>query len=540
MFTAFAGSWFQAAELTASDGAAGDEFGAIGTSVAISGTTAIVGSQFHTVSGHAGQGAAYVFTGSGGSWSQTAELTASDGAAHDSFGSSVAISGPIAMVDVPYHTTSGAEQGTVYVFNSRGGNWVLTSELTSPSSGGDLFGASLALSGPTAVIGAIGEEVSGSQRGAAYLFTLVGGSWTEAAELTASDGATSDSLGYSVALSASGVVVGAPFHTVSAQADQGAAYLYSTALTVSPAPATATATNAASKNSPGCSHSVTPGDPVDCASGDFWHTFTDASIHGFGSALDLVRTYNSLNASTEGIFGYGWSSSYDSHLVVNGDGSITITEKDGSQVTATSDGSGGFTVPSWADSTLTSSGGTYTFVRQQQQTFTFNSSGQLTSIVDPNGATTSLAYTSGKLHTVTDPSGRTLTFAFGTNGLVSSVTDPMSRQTAYAYDASGNVTSVTDPLSRVTSFGYGTGASVHFMLTMTMPTGQTGGPDAGDYYTNTYDSSGRVLTQTDPKGQETTYSYSGDNSRTPAVRRRLATPTAMSRQRPTSTASCRA
>ena len=180
-------------------------------------------------------------------------------------------------------------------------------------------------------------------------------------------------------------------------------------------------------------------------------------------------------------------------------------------MTATSDGSGGFTVPSWADSTLTSSGGTYTFVRQQQQTFTFNSSGQLTSIVDPNGATTSLAYTSGKLHTVTDPSGRTLTFAFGTNGLVSSVTDPMSRQTAYAYDASGNVTSVTDPLSRVTSFGYGTGASVHFMLTMTMPTGQTGGPDAGDYYTNTYDSSGRVLTQTDPKGQETTYSYSGDN-----------------------------
>ena len=56
MFTAFAGSWFQAAKLTASDGAAGDEFGAIGTSVAISGTTAIVGSQFHTVSGHAGQG----------------------------------------------------------------------------------------------------------------------------------------------------------------------------------------------------------------------------------------------------------------------------------------------------------------------------------------------------------------------------------------------------------------------------------------------------------------------------------------------------
>jgi YD repeat-containing protein len=49
------------------------------------------------------------------------------------------------------------------------------------------------------------------------------------------------------------------------------------------------------------------------------------------------------------------------------------------------------------------------------------------------------------------------------------------------------------------------------MLTMTMPNGQSGEPDAGDHYTNTYDDTGRVLTQTDPKGQETTYAYSGDN-----------------------------
>ena len=167
----------------------------------------------------------------------------------------------------------------------------------------------------------------------------------------------------------------------------------------------ATATEDASVHSPGCQHNITPRDPVDCASGDFFHTFTDDSVPGYGPALDLTRTYNSLNATTEGIFGYGWTSSYDSHLVVNGDGSITITEGDGSQVTATPNGSGGFTVPSWADSTLTSSGGSYTFVRHQQQTFTFNSSGQLTSIVDPNGATTSLAYTSGKLYTANRPVG---------------------------------------------------------------------------------------------------------------------------------------
>ena len=266
--------------------------------------------------------------------------------------------------------------------------------------------------------------------------------------------------------------------------------------------------NLASVHSPGCSHSANSVDPVDCASGDYYQSFTDSSVPSYGPALDLTRTYNSLDAATEGIFGYGWRSSYESNLLVNGDGSITITEGDGSQVTATPSGSS-YTVPSWADSTLTANmDGTYTFVRQQTQTFTYNSSGQLTAIADANGATTTLAYSSGKLHTVTDPSGRALTFAFGTNGLVSSVTDPMSRVTAYGYDGSGNLTSVTDPMSRVTSFTYD---SNHLMLTMTLPNGQTGGPDAGDHYTNTYNGSGQILTQTDPKGQETTYSYSGNN-----------------------------
>ena len=124
---------------------------------------------------------------------------------------------------------------------------------------------------------------------------------------------------------------------------------------------------------PGCQKKITPKDPVDCASGDYTETFTDVSVPGRGPGLDLSRTYNSLSASTEGIFGYGWTSSYESNLAVNMDGSITVTEADGSQVTATPDGSGGFIVPSWADSTLVENmGGTYTFIRQQTQTFTYN------------------------------------------------------------------------------------------------------------------------------------------------------------------------
>ena len=247
--------------------------------------------------------------------------------------------------------------------------------------------------------------------------------------------------------------------------------------------------------------------PVDCASGDFWHTFTDVSVPGRGPALDLTRTYNSLAAGTEGIFGYGWTSSYDSHLTTNSDGSVTITEDDGSQVTADPSVGGGYFLPTWADSTLSVSGGIWTFVRHQTETFTYNSSGQLTAITDPNGYTTSLSYTSGKLTTVTDPASRTISFTYGMNGLVSEVTDPDSQNTMYGYDGSGNLTSVEDRNTNVTSFTY----SSHLMLTMKQPNGQSGGPDAGDDTVNTYYGSGQIETQTDPAGLETTYAYTGDN-----------------------------
>ncbi len=242
-------------------------------------------------------------------------------------------------------------------------------------------------------------------------------------------------------------------------------------------------------------------DPVDCASGDLSESFTDAAVPGRGPGLDLTRTYNSLQAGTEGMFGHGWSSTYDSNLVVNDDGSVTITEGDGSQVTATPDGDG-FDVPAWADSTLThNEDGTWTFIRQATMTYTYSSSGQLTAITDRNGYSTDLSYNgSGQLASVTDPEGRSLTFSYGTNGLVSSVSDPAEQSTTYGYDDSGNLTSVTDSADREWQFGYD---SSHLMTSMT-------DPDSGTT-TNVFDSDGRVTQQTDPAGLETTFSYSGDN-----------------------------
>ncbi len=373
----------QTAELTASDGAASDLFG---QAVAVSGSTVVVGAPLHKVGSNTDQGASYDFTLSGGGWAQASEFIASDGGTVDFFGSAVALSGSTAVVSAP-------TPGSVYIFSLSGGLWTQTDEL---ADFGETFGSSLALSGTSLVVGENGQFVYPNyDQGAAYVFNSSGGSWTDSAELIASDGASYDDFATSVAVSGANVFVGNPDHDVSGNGNEGAAYVFSTSMTIAPLTGTAAATDLAAVHSPSCQHSITPTDPVDCASGDFYHTFTDASIPGYGPALDLTRTYNSLNASTEGIFGYGWTSSYESHLTFNEDGSITVTEADGSQVTATADGST-FTVPSWADSTLVEDeDGSYTFVRQGTETFTYNSSGQLTSIADSDGATTTLAYSSG-------------------------------------------------------------------------------------------------------------------------------------------------
>src|SRR5262245_15934192 len=82
-------------KLTASDGAAFDFFG---VSVAVSGSTVVVGASRDAIGGNSFQGSAYVFNLRGGSWVETQKLTASDGAADDRFGYSVAVSGSTVVV----------------------------------------------------------------------------------------------------------------------------------------------------------------------------------------------------------------------------------------------------------------------------------------------------------------------------------------------------------------------------------------------------------------------------------------------------------
>ncbi len=221
VFTGSGGSWSQTQKLTASDGTASNEFGTV---VAISGSTAVVGVPFATVGGNANQGAVYVFTGSGGSWSQTQKLTASDGVAYDEFGTSVAVSGSNALIGAPFK----ASEGYAYVFTVSGSIWSQMQEFTaSPAISGGYFGYAVALDGSTALVGAEQAKVGGnSYQGAAYIFTSSGGSWSQIQQLTASDGAANDHFGWAVTVSGNTALIGVPFATVGGNTYQGAAYVF--------------------------------------------------------------------------------------------------------------------------------------------------------------------------------------------------------------------------------------------------------------------------------------------------------------------------
>ena len=167
------------ATLTAFDAAEGDEFG---ISVAIDGDTVVVSAHKHDQSNTVNNsGAAYVFTKPGNAWvtsTETAMLTASDGASRDQFGISVAVSGDTVVIGAHRDDDKGDESGSAYVFTKPAAGWDTTTEtaqiIDRDGAPDDHFGWSVAVSGSTVLIGAYGDE---SNKGAAHIMGIP--SWTD-------------------------------------------------------------------------------------------------------------------------------------------------------------------------------------------------------------------------------------------------------------------------------------------------------------------------------------------------------------------------
>jgi len=159
-----------------------------------------------------------VESGSGEFVHEDAKLLASDGADFDLFGYSVAISGDTVVVGAHYDTDQGVRTGSAYVFERPARGWSGTLSQTaklvaSDGASWDLFGNSVAISGDTVIVGAHEDDDEGSDSGSAYVFEKPADGWSgtlnEDAKLLASDGAGVDLFGYSVAISGNTVVVGA-------------------------------------------------------------------------------------------------------------------------------------------------------------------------------------------------------------------------------------------------------------------------------------------------------------------------------------------
>jgi hypothetical protein len=260
----------QSAYVKASNTEAADGFGG---SLSLSGNTMAVGAHLEDsnatgVNGNeadnsaADSGAVYVLVESGGSWSQEAYVKASNTDSLDAFGSAVAVDGDTLVVGAPGEASnatgidgdeaddSAAGAGAVYVFTRLAGVWTQEAYIkASNTQAAYEFGASVALSGDTLVVGSPGEasdatgvggdelNMNAPQAGAVYVFTRTAGVWTQQAYVKASNTETSDRFGERVAVSVDTLAVGASgedsiatgingSETDNSAADAGAVYVF--------------------------------------------------------------------------------------------------------------------------------------------------------------------------------------------------------------------------------------------------------------------------------------------------------------------------
>jgi hypothetical protein len=236
VFVRSGGTWTPQAFLKASNTGTGHAFGG---SVAISGDTIVVGAPGEdgaapgvnpVPSGHvAFAGAAYVFVRDGATWTQQAYLKASNPQEEGLFGCAVALSGDTALIGSSGESSptplsdfeaDNPETGAAYVFVRVGGVWSQQAFLKAfDGLPGDEFGASVALDGDTAVIGAPSEDgeavgvdgdptgIDAFDAGAAYVCVREGGQWHTQAYLKATH--RTIEFGCAVAVSGDTVVVGA-------------------------------------------------------------------------------------------------------------------------------------------------------------------------------------------------------------------------------------------------------------------------------------------------------------------------------------------
>ncbi len=224
-------NWGQTKKILASDGADGDLFG---FSVTVSGDSVVVGARWNDDDGF-NSGSAYIFErnkGGNDNWGEVKKILASDGAVVDFFGTSVVIDVDTLVVGALFSDGKDVNSGSVYIFKrDQGGNnnWGQAKKIVaSDGATNDEFGASIAISGDTVVVGASRDNYNGEFSGSAYIYNRHQGgneNWGQVKKILAPDGVERDRFGISVAISGDAVVIGANEDDDNGS-DSGSAYIF--------------------------------------------------------------------------------------------------------------------------------------------------------------------------------------------------------------------------------------------------------------------------------------------------------------------------
>jgi hypothetical protein len=233
IYTYSGGSWDAGTKIVASDKASSDYFGK-DVSISGDGTKVIVGAEKEDAGSTTDAGSAYIFTYDGSSWDTGTKIQASDKQASDRFGNSVSMSsdGTKVIVGAESEDPGGtSDGGAAYIFALSSGSWSQEAKIVaSDKQVNDYFGNSVSMNsdGTKVIVGAQYEDTGGSEAGAAYIFTYSGSSWDTGTKIQASDKQASDYFGNSVAMSSDGtkVIVGARMEDPGGTTDAGAAYIF--------------------------------------------------------------------------------------------------------------------------------------------------------------------------------------------------------------------------------------------------------------------------------------------------------------------------
>lgn len=226
VFRLDAGGWVEEAKLKHSLPHEEDN---VGTSVALRGDAAVLGSPFNELSD---AGAAYVFRQTEAGWVQEQRLAALDQELGAGFGYDVDIDSDLVIAGTPFSGLN--DNGAAYIFRQQATGWVQEKKLFALDIGeNDNFGQSVALEGTVAVVGSPNDFDFVSHQGSVTSFSLAGEQWIADAKLIADKPAASDEMGTSLAMDGESIVTGAAENKALGP-DTGRAFVYSRAADLVP------------------------------------------------------------------------------------------------------------------------------------------------------------------------------------------------------------------------------------------------------------------------------------------------------------------